>query len=60
MNVSVCQSLMRLRQPTEVLLWKSLEHIADASGITVVGGTVLQMSRDLSRMKVLMTHSKSH
>ena len=35
-----------------------LEQIADASGIAV-GGTVLQMSRDLSRMKVLMTHSKS-
>ena len=25
-----------------------------------IGGAVLQMSRDLSRMKVLMTHSKSH
>ena len=35
-----------------------LEQIADASGIAV-GGTVLQMSRDLSRMKILMTHSKS-
>ena len=35
-----------------------LEQIADASGIAV-GGTVLQMSRDMSHMKVLMTHSKS-
>ena len=35
-----------------------LEQVADASGIAV-GGTVLQMSRDLSRMKVLMTHSRS-
>ena len=35
-----------------------LEQIADASGIAV-GGTVLQMSRDLSRMKVLLTHSRS-
>ena len=35
-----------------------LEQIADASGI-VVGGSVLQMTRDLSRVKVLMTHSKS-
>ena len=33
-----------------------LEQIADASGIAV-GGTVLQMTRDLSRVKVLMTHS---
>ena len=35
-----------------------LEQIADASGIAV-GGTVLQMSRDMSSMQVLMTHSKS-
>ena len=35
-----------------------LEQIADASGIAV-GGTVLQMSRDMSRMKVLSTHSRS-
>ena len=35
-----------------------LEQIADASGIAV-GGSVLQMTRDLSRVKVLMTHSKS-
>ena len=35
-----------------------LEQIADASGIAV-GGSVVQMSRDLSRLKVLMTHSKS-
>ena len=35
-----------------------LEQIADASGIAV-GGTVLQMTRDLSRVKVLMTHGKS-
>ena len=35
-----------------------LEQIADASGIAV-GGTVLQMSRDLTRMKVLLTHSRS-
>ena len=34
-----------------------LEQIADASGIAV-GGSVLQMTRDLSRVKVLMTHSK--
>ena len=34
-----------------------LEQIADASGIAV-GGTVVQMSRDLSRFKVLLTHSK--
>ena len=32
--------------------------IADASGIAV-GGSVAQMSRDLSKLKVLMTHSKS-
>ena len=31
-----------------------LEQIADASGIAV-GGSVLQMTRDLSRVKVLMT-----
>ena len=35
-----------------------IEQIADASGIAV-GGSVLQMTRDLSRVKVLMTHSKS-
>ena len=35
-----------------------LEQIADASGVAV-GGTVLQRTRDLSRVKVLMTHSKS-
>ena len=35
-----------------------LEQIADASGIAV-GGTVLQMSRDRTKMKVLLTHSKS-
>ena len=35
-----------------------LEQIVDASGIAV-GGSVLQMTRDLSRVKVLMTHSKS-
>ena len=35
-----------------------LEQIADASGIAV-GGSVVQMSRDLSKLKVLMTHSKS-
>ena len=35
-----------------------LEQIADASGIAV-GESVLQMTRDLSRVKVLMTHSKS-
>ena len=34
-----------------------LEQIADASGIAV-GGTVLQMSRDRTKMKVLLTHSK--
>ena len=34
-----------------------LEQIADASGIAV-GGTVVQMSRDLSLFKVLLTHSK--
>ena len=33
-----------------------LEQIADASGIAV-GGSVLQMTRDLSPVKVLMTHS---
>ena len=35
-----------------------LEQVADASGYAV-GGTVLQMTRDLSRMKVLLTHSRS-
>ena len=35
-----------------------LEQVADASGFAV-GGTVLQMSRDLTKMKVLLTHSKS-
>ena len=35
-----------------------LEQIADASGIAV-GGSMVQMSRDLSKLKVLMTHSKS-
>ncbi|CAL1170400.1 unnamed protein product [Cladocopium goreaui] len=35
-----------------------LEQIADASGIAV-GGTVLQMTRDFSRMKILLTHSRS-
>ncbi|CAK9071601.1 unnamed protein product, partial [Durusdinium trenchii] len=35
-----------------------LEQIADASGIAV-GGTVLQMSRDMIRMKILLTHSRS-
>ena len=35
-----------------------LEQIADASGIAV-GGSVVQMSRELSKLKVLMTHSKS-
>ena len=35
-----------------------LEQIADASGIAA-GGSVLQMTRDLSRVTVLMTHSKS-
>eukprot|EP00435_Cladocopium_sp_Y103_P073148 s386_g42.t1 len=35
-----------------------LEQIADASGIAV-GGTVLQMTRDMSQMKVLLTHSRS-
>ena len=35
-----------------------LEQVADASGIAV-GGTILQMTRDLSRVKVLMTHSRS-
>ena len=34
-----------------------LEQVADASGIAV-GGTVLQMTRDLSHFKVLLTHSK--
>ena len=33
-------------------------NIADASGIAV-GGSVVQMSGDLSKLKVLMTHSKS-
>ena len=35
-----------------------LEQIADPSGVAV-GGTVLQMTRNLSPVKVLMTHSKS-
>ena len=35
-----------------------LEQIADASGIAV-GGSVVQMSRDMAKLKVLMTHSKS-
>ena len=35
-----------------------LEQVADASGYAV-GGTVLQMTRDLQKMKVLLTHSKS-
>ena len=35
-----------------------LEQVADASGIAV-GGSVVQMTRDLSRLKALMTHSKS-
>ena len=35
-----------------------LEQVADASGITV-GGSVVQMSRDMAKLKVLMTHSKS-
>ena len=35
-----------------------LEQIADASGIAV-GGTVLQMTRDMSKMKILLTHSRS-
>ena len=35
-----------------------LEQVADASGYAV-GGTVLQMTRDHSRFKVLLTHSKS-
>ena len=35
-----------------------LEQIADASGYAV-GGTVLQMTRDMERMKVLLTHSKA-
>ena len=35
-----------------------LEQVADASGFAV-GGTVLQMSRDHTKMKVLLTRSKS-
>ena len=35
-----------------------LEQVADASGIAV-GGSVVQMSRDMAKLKVLMTHSKS-
>ena len=35
-----------------------LEQVADASGIAV-GGSVVQMSRDMAKHKVLMTHSKS-
>ena len=34
-----------------------LEQVADCSGIAL-GGTGLQMSRDVSRFKVLVTHSK--
>ena len=35
-----------------------LEQVADASGIAV-GGSVVHMSRDMAKLKVLMTHSKS-
>ena len=35
-----------------------LEQVADASGFAV-GGTVVQMTRDHTRLKVLLTHSKS-
>ena len=35
-----------------------LEQVADASGIAV-GGSIVQMSRDMAKLKVLMTHSKS-
>ena len=35
-----------------------LEQVADASGIAV-GGSVVQMSRDMAKLKILMTHSKS-
>ena len=35
-----------------------LEQVADASGIAV-GGSVVQMRRDMAKLKVLMTHSKS-
>ena len=35
-----------------------LEQVATASGIAV-GGSVVQMSRDMAKLKVLMTHSKS-
>ncbi|CAE7497896.1 POL, partial [Symbiodinium pilosum] len=35
-----------------------LEQISDASG-TAVGGSVVQMSQDLSKLKVLMRHFKS-
>ena len=35
-----------------------LEQVADASGIAV-GCSVVQMSRDMAKLKVLMTHSKS-
>ena len=34
------------------------EQVADASGFAV-GGTVVQMTRDHTRLKVLLTHSKS-
>jgi len=34
-----------------------LEQVADSSGIAL-GGTVLQMTRDLTKFKVLLTHSK--
>ena len=35
-----------------------LEQVADACGIAV-GGSVVQISRDMVKLKVLMTHSKS-
>ena len=35
-----------------------LEQVADASAIAV-GGSVVQMSRDMAKLKVLMTHCKS-
>ena len=35
-----------------------LEQVADASGIAV-GGSAVQMSRDMAKLKVLMTRSKS-
>ena len=35
-----------------------LEQVADPSGIAV-GGSLVQMSRDMAKLKVLVTHSKS-